>query len=227
MEFKKLTPNNTLAIQGWMRTQLDLKGNELIVYALIYSFSQDEESEFYGSRTYINEWLGTTLPTVDKALEGLLEKNLIAKIESTINGKQHHYKVNLEVVKNLYGGCKETLQGCKETLQVYNNKDKNKEIILSYGFGEDLNEAIFLWLQYKAEKNNRYKETGLKGLLNDFKKEIATRGEQGIIDGINMSISRNYSGVFYQNNYSYGSAKNKASDTPRKTTIDKDGVFHI
>ena len=44
---------NYIVIQGWMRNELNLKGNELIVYALIYGFSQDEESEFTGSVAYI------------------------------------------------------------------------------------------------------------------------------------------------------------------------------
>ena len=47
---------NFISIQGWMRTELNLSGNELLVYAIIYGFSQDGESKFTGSRQYLADW---------------------------------------------------------------------------------------------------------------------------------------------------------------------------
>ena len=41
-----------IVIQDWMISDLQLKGNELLTYALIYGFSQDGESEFKGSLKY-------------------------------------------------------------------------------------------------------------------------------------------------------------------------------
>lgn len=71
--------NNFIAIQGWMRTKLNLKGNGLLIYALIYGFSQDGESRFKGSRKYIADWCGCSLDTVDRTLNTLVGKGLIAK----------------------------------------------------------------------------------------------------------------------------------------------------
>ena len=71
--------NNFVAIQGWMRTKLNLKGNGLLVYALVYGFSQDGESRFEGSRKYIADWCGCSLDTVDRTLNSLVGKGLIAK----------------------------------------------------------------------------------------------------------------------------------------------------
>lgn len=70
---------NFVAIQGWMRTKLNLKGNGILVYALIYGFSQDGESRFRGSRKYIADWCGCSLDTVDRTLNSLVDKGLIAK----------------------------------------------------------------------------------------------------------------------------------------------------
>ena len=50
-----VTSNNYVQIQGFMVSNLKLKGNSLLVYALIYGFSQDGQSKFYGSRKYISE----------------------------------------------------------------------------------------------------------------------------------------------------------------------------
>ena len=118
--------NNFIAITGWMVNTLKLKGSELLVYALIYGFSQDGESKFYGSRKYIADWFNCSLPTIDKALNNLLEKKLIIKDEEIINGvKFNRFRYNkktLQGIKKLYRGSKETLQGgSKETL--YNNID--------------------------------------------------------------------------------------------------------
>lgn len=78
--------NNFIAIQGWMRTKLNLKGYELIVYALIYGFSQDGNSKFSGTRRYIAEWCGCSLRTVDNTLTALLAKTLIVKHDKYVNG---------------------------------------------------------------------------------------------------------------------------------------------
>ncbi len=75
--------NNFVTIQGWMRTKLNLKGNELLIYALIYGFSQDGESRFTGSRKYIAEWCGCSLDTVDRSINSLVNKGLLAKYPHT------------------------------------------------------------------------------------------------------------------------------------------------
>lgn len=75
--------NNFITIQGWMRTRLNLKGNELLIYALVYGFSQDGNSRFTGSRKYIAEWCGCSLDTVDRSLSSLVSKGLLAKYPHT------------------------------------------------------------------------------------------------------------------------------------------------
>lgn len=78
-----INDNNFIAIQGWMRTRLNLKGNELLIYALIYGFSQDGQSRFTGSRKYIAEWCGCSLDTVDRSLSSLVGKGFLAKYPHT------------------------------------------------------------------------------------------------------------------------------------------------
>lgn len=77
--------NNYMTIQGWMVNELNLKGNELLVYALIYGFSQDGECKFAGSLNYISEWISASKQTVINVLKSLEEKNLIIKEQKVIN----------------------------------------------------------------------------------------------------------------------------------------------
>lgn len=78
--------SNYIVIQDWMITDLNLKSNELIVYAIIYGFSQDGESTFEGSQKYIAKWCGSSTRTVRNALNSLLEKCFIYRIEYKKNG---------------------------------------------------------------------------------------------------------------------------------------------
>ena len=124
--------DNYLVIQGWMVSELNLSGNDLLTYALIYGFSQDGETEFTGSINYLCKWLNCSRPTAIKSLKFLTEKNLIIKNVNTINGVSfNRYKISLGVVKNLNRGSKETLLGgSKETLPnntTINNTNNNIE----------------------------------------------------------------------------------------------------
>ena len=123
----KILDSNYFQINGWMVNKLKLSGNELMVYAIIYGFSQDGESKFTGSINYLCDFINSTRPTIIKCLKSLVDKNYIFKDTNIINGVTFNtYKVNLQVVKKLYQGSKETLQGgSKETLP--NNKLPYKE----------------------------------------------------------------------------------------------------
>ena len=46
---------NYIVIQDFMLTDLGLTGNDLLVYALVYGYSQDGESEYYGSLSHNSE----------------------------------------------------------------------------------------------------------------------------------------------------------------------------
>lgn len=70
---------NFITIQGWMRTKLNLKGNELLAYAVIYGFSQTDGAKYTGSRKYLAEWCGCSLATIDRTLDSLVNKGLISK----------------------------------------------------------------------------------------------------------------------------------------------------
>lgn len=81
-----MTSNNYITILGWM-TNLGLKGNELLVYAIIHGFSQDKESYFHGSLKYLTQWTGTTEQNIIDILKKLTEKGLLIKVvrEGTTN----------------------------------------------------------------------------------------------------------------------------------------------
>lgn len=74
-----INDNNFVTIQGWMRTKLNLKGNELLAYSVIYGFSQTDGAKFTGSREYLAEWCGCSMATIDRTLNSLVDKGLISR----------------------------------------------------------------------------------------------------------------------------------------------------
>lgn len=112
----KVKNENYVQIQGWMVNELKLKGNELLVYAIIYGFSQAENQSFTGSSSYIAGWLNVTKKTALDILKSLVSKGMITKKEvfrndvkfceyrAVTNLHQGGVKITPGVGKNLHQG---------------------------------------------------------------------------------------------------------------------------
>ena len=67
-----------------------LRGAELLVYALIYSYTRDGGRAFYGSQEHIADRTGLSLRSVQRALLSLTEGGHLEK-RSSKNGKRVRY----------------------------------------------------------------------------------------------------------------------------------------
>lgn len=160
---KALKDDNHIIIHGWMRTRFALKGSELLIYAIIYGFSQDGETAFYGSRRYMAEAAGIALPSVDRVVNSLIEKGLIQKEHRVNDGVSHcHYLVVLNDDNTTYQKNNTPYQNDNTPYQKNNthnnnkdnnkeNKEKNKDKSLSknnkegYIFENDMEANFFKW----------------------------------------------------------------------------------
>ena len=178
--------NNFVVIQGWMCNELNLKGNELLVFALIYGFCQDEESQFAGSRNYIAETFNISLPTVDKALESLKEQQLIEVFKASNN--HCTYKVSLQVlVKFLYNPCKVSLHNNIYNTQkekAFLSKDKNAQ----FDFGVKKSKKLTLYEKCVNVIDNFTDDAILRELLINALKSF-------------LENSKESSRPFYTNNF--------------------------
>ncbi len=78
--------DNYIQISGWMLNKTDLKGLELMLYALIHGFSQDGKSFFHGSLSYMEAWTRSSKSGVLKALKNLQAAGLIDKRQAQTRG---------------------------------------------------------------------------------------------------------------------------------------------
>lgn len=117
----------------------NLKGNDLILYALIYGFTQDRETEYYANIKYMCDALHLTRRGVQKILQRLEEMGYLVREEKEIWGaKRTRY---IAIVKDAYassqGVNKVRLEGEQSSRNeeqsspnnnnIYNNKKKTKE----------------------------------------------------------------------------------------------------
>lgn len=81
--------DNFVQISGWMINELDLKGNELLIYSIIHGFSQDGKSDYHGGLSYLAEWTNSTKQGVIKNLKSLAERGFIVKIDEKQANNTH------------------------------------------------------------------------------------------------------------------------------------------
>lgn len=212
----KVKDENYIHIPGWAVTRLGLKGNELLVYSIIYGFSQDGETRFTGSLQYLADWTNSTKQSCIKCLKSLAEKGYITKYEKIVNGvkfcEYQAVKLKSMVVNKVEQGSKQSLTGgIKQSL--HNNLDNNTldnnivskkerksksksydEQITEYTQNEDLQNALKAFLQMRSFIKKPMTEYALKLMLKKL-------DELGNTDDIkiailNQSIAHNWQGIF-------------------------------
>lgn len=171
-KFKHIKKTNYVVITGDMITELGLKGNELLVYALINGFCQDEESQFYGSLAYLMEFTSLSKQGVINTLNSLVKNGLIEKTQSEVNGvKFNSYRAiggmsnNLTTGKNNDDAKKE-----KESFSPHTPYYKEKEIEISKE-GESISKDI-------PKKEENLSPKSLQTPLGEKEKSSAKKKEK-------------------------------------------------
>lgn len=179
----KIKNENFIAIQGFMVKELGLSGNELIAYALIYGFSQDNESEFKGSLNYVAEWLNCSKTTAFNLLNKLADDGFIKKTEKTINGVKF---CNYSAVKP----DNEELKKIKLRKQIRKEKEKTERSSKKLnscsknynGCSKKLNEGV-----QKVDTHNNNNIDNIKNNISETIGEVHTSTN---IDGeVHTSVS--------------------------------------
>ena len=163
-----------IVIDAYM-LQLGLKGNELLIYALIAGFCQDGVSECWTSQETMAEWCGgISTRAVRDILQNLITKKLITKKECLNKNVKYSYKV-VEIVpelssneqevfstqqelssgsdRNFFPVGQELSSGNNKIDNIYDNKIDNKtkkeNIILTNNIKENFDE---FWSLYPKDR---------------------------------------------------------------------------
>lgn len=183
MTNSKVDRDKFIVLQGWMISELGLKGNELIVYACIYGFTQAENQVFNGSLQYLADWTNSTKQGVIRCLKSLVEKGYIQKNDRYVNGVKfcEYYATNVNTLLNkveypikqsLIPPIQESLPNNTDINNTKNNIANKKDIYIS--------EFEQLWALYPNKKG---KDKALSCYIKARDKGVEFETvKQGILD---------------------------------------------
>lgn len=225
-----------IVILPWMREDLDLKGNELLVYALIHGFSQEAQGCFFGSLDYISKACGCSRGTTIGTLKSLQSKGLIHKRELLENNvKMCQYtaitggsaKIELPVQKLNGGSAISELRGSAKIEPNNKTTIDNKKIVkgmptLSLPFSSQ--KFIDTWNALCDEKEWKKKtRNALQLALN----KLGRYHEDFAIELIEKTIAGEWKGVVFDDTdakyQEWKSARQQRMDnqTPRTAVVNK------
>ena len=166
--------NDYIHIQANMVIDLGLRGNELIVYALVHGYCKDGIHEFRGSINYICEWTNLSRNTVISILKQLVEKGLLIK--------RTFKKNNVSLCAYSLGGSAKTapvvqkLDGGSAKIAPNNTinntiEKKDKEESLSKKIETDVNFEQ-CWIAYKRKGSKKKSKEYWKKLTIDEQQQV-------------------------------------------------------
>lgn len=186
-------------IQPFMVRDLELKGNELLVYAIVYGFSQDGESYFTGSIQYLADWTNSTRQGVIKVLKNLTEKGLLKKFEtgkqtyayqaskqsSLVNKVNQSTKFTTTSKQSLHDQSTELTSTSKQSLHNNINNNINNNLVCSTHDAHEEKEVEIktqpILVDYQKKKKEKEE---LKAKIDEYKTLVskATGEEKAKID---------------------------------------------
>lgn len=130
-------------IPGWAVNHLNIKGNELLVYSIIFSYSRDGIQRYEAPAEYLASCIGASVSTVKDVLKRLVDKGLIVASSEKYKGSVHrtYYqavapKTQARKGNDQYenGTGEDSVPvpkryGCTSTETVLNNNNNNNSII--------------------------------------------------------------------------------------------------
>lgn len=199
---------NYINIQGWMRTALGLTGNRLMVYAIVYGFSQDKGSSFSGGLKYIMDWCGCSKNTARRLLQSLTEEGYIERTDIGQNGCiVQTYRAKLTPTKfegvtppKIGDHPSQNWTGTPPKIAPININSKNinidnKDISTSFNFLKALmdlgvtEEVARAWMQVRKHQ----RATNTKIAFDKIKSEIAKSGRPAD-DCIRTAVEKSWRG---------------------------------
>lgn len=190
---------------GWYFTilqemrEMGLKGNELIVFAVINGFSQNGNGSFYGSLAALQEMCGiASRQTITDILKSLVDKGFINKTEVALNGVKN---ISYSVCPKNGQGVQKMDRGCPKNGHIYindinispmeinNNKGKRfdfKNSLIEIGVSPEVADD---WMQVRKAKRASNTETAFRRIKIEIDKSGLSANEC-----ITIAVARSWQG---------------------------------
>lgn len=185
-----IKPENYISIQGWMTQEpYNLKGTELIIYAIVFGFSQVAGHCFQGSLNYLCEWTNASRPAVIKNLNSLITKGFIRKYECLPTNK--YYITEGKKLKNIETNLSNLETDTQEILDLTKESEDNN--ILKHKNNYINNKEFSSNVENIISYMNSICGTSFKSNTSETKKLIKARFKEGFsLDDFKKVIEYKY-----------------------------------
>lgn len=163
-----------IVIQAPMISELGLKGNSLLVFALIHSYTRDQKHTFRASLKDMAEWFTTSENAINSTLKALVKSGYINKLGPN---NAPEYTTNFEALM-----AKVEAEGALKTQKVYEQTAKKQKALLN---------------QKGAQKAVEHNTTESVALLKQYGK-----GTETVVSKTTESVASPINKIIYINKYS-------------------------
>ncbi len=150
--------NCYFTIHTWFMTELDLRGAERDVFAIIYGYSRDNVNRFIGSQEYIAWYAGVKRETANVVIKKLLNKKYI---KQEIIGAEMRYYVNFEEINRVRKSNNEVLENLTGGVRKSNN-----EVLENLTRGVRKSNTINIYKHNNKHSNNSSMSDSIKKIGN-------------------------------------------------------------
>ena len=157
-----------IVIQAPMISELGLKGNSLLLFAMIHGFSKDGKNRFRASLDEMAEWLITSKGAVSSTLKALEKAGYITKHDVKDGNKEKpEYSTNYEALM-----AKVEAEGSLKLDRIYGEKEPNQARVLKQYPSQKAVESMGTEsVPNKYNNINIYKYSCCYGELTEAQKE--------------------------------------------------------
>lgn len=213
-------PNYYAVIPANVRYDKELKPNEKLLYGEITALA-NKTGECWATNSYFAELYKVHANTISLWINTLKNRGYISTKIAFNEDRTNSIRI-IKIIKDpineniggyqrkAEGGYQRKAEGGINEKLKHNNTSINITSINNISplspykiFKEETNyqDETYLkindWLMYKEEKQQSYKERGLKGLFTTLKTNIAEYGEEAVCNVIDESMSNNYQGIMW------------------------------
>lgn len=166
-----------IVIQAPMISELGLKGNSLLLFAMIHGFSKDGKNRFRASLDEMAEWLITSKGAISSTLKALEKAGYITKHDVKDSNKDKpEYSTNYEALM-----AKVDAEGSLKLDRIYAEKEPNSARVL---------------IQYPKKKAVESMGTESVRVLKQYRKgteSVPKKGTESVPNKYNINIYKYYS----------------------------------
>lgn len=146
---------------------------------------------------------GLMMPTVEKSVQLSKERAKSGKKGGEANRKQTESKTeaNEKQTDNTFEAKVEQnvskTGGEAEVAEKLQRRKTQKSAVMESELSDPVKEKLIEWLQYKTERREGYKETGLKSLITEAKRHENESGSTAVINLITECMANGWRGIIW------------------------------